>query len=90
MVWPWPRLPPPLWRSLPLANTIDRLTVTIIDEIEAFIREHRQHGDLTGDATEPAANGYMITVACPCGVTFYRRVAPVDATVDLALLARLN
>jgi hypothetical protein len=36
--------------------------VTIIDEIETFIRDHREHGELVGDATEPAANGYMITV----------------------------
>ena len=26
------------------------------------------HGGLTGDATEPASNGYRLTVACPCGV----------------------
>jgi hypothetical protein len=84
----WPS--PPLWRCTFLANTIVRQAVTIIDEIEAFIREHRAHGELVGDATEPAANGYMITVACPCGVTFYRWVAPVDAAIDLALLARLN
>jgi hypothetical protein len=86
----WATLPPPPWRCRRLAHTIDGPTVTIIDEIEAFIRDHREHGELVGDATEPAANGYMITVACPCGVTFERWVAPVDATLDLARLARLN
>ena len=42
--------------------------MTITDEIEAFIREHRDHGQVMGDATEPLPNGYQVTVACPCGV----------------------
>jgi hypothetical protein len=45
---------------------------------------------LQGDAGEPTPNGYMITVACRCGVTFYRWIAPVDAAYDLTRLARLN
>jgi hypothetical protein len=64
--------------------------VTTIEEIEAFVRDHREHGELVGDSTEPSANGYMLTIACGCGVTFYRWVAPVDAVVDLAMLARLS
>ena len=64
--------------------------MTITDEIEAFIREHRDHGQVMGDATEPLTNGYQVTIACPCGVTFLRWVTPEHAVIDLAALARLN
>ena len=37
-------------------------------DLQAFIHNHRPHGPLTGDPTEPAWNGYLLTVACPCGV----------------------
>ena len=60
------------------------------EDVAAFIRDHRGHRQLAGDATEPTANGYMLTITCPCGVTFYRWVAQVDAALGLALLARLN
>jgi hypothetical protein len=33
---------------------------------------------MTGGAPEPAWNGYLLTVACPCGVTFERWVTPED------------
>ena len=36
----------------------------------------------TADATEPACNGYLLTVACPCGVVFERWVTPEDAELD--------
>ena len=42
---------------------------------------------LTGDATEPAWNGYLLTVACSCGVVFERWVTPLDAELDLLRLA---
>jgi hypothetical protein len=33
-----------------------------------FLHDHRLHGILTADATPPAWNGYLLTVACPvCG-----------------------
>jgi hypothetical protein len=64
--------------------------VTVTEVVEAFIREHRDHGQLVGDASEPAVNGYMLTIACRCGVTSYRWIAPIDAVVDVAVLARLN
>jgi hypothetical protein len=51
-------------------------------DLEEFVTDHRQHGALPGDATEPAWNGYLLTVACPCGVTVERWVTPQDATVD--------
>jgi hypothetical protein len=38
----------------------------------------------------PAWNGYLPTVACPCGVVFGRWVTPEDADVDLLHLAWLN
>jgi hypothetical protein len=44
----------------------------------------------TGDATEPAWNGYLLTVACPCGVIFERWVTPEEADADLLRLAALN
>jgi hypothetical protein len=48
-----------------------------------FVANHRSHGSMTADATPPAWNGYLITVACACGVTFERWVALLDAESDL-------
>ena len=48
------------------------------------------HGPLTGDATAPAWNGYLLTVACPCGVVFGRWVTPEDAELDLLRVAGLD
>ena len=59
-------------------------------DLREFVATHRPHGPLTGDATEPAWNGYMVTVACPCGVVFQRWVTPGEATVDLAGWAKWN
>jgi hypothetical protein len=39
---------------------------------------------MAGDATTSAWNGYLLTVACPCGVVFERWVTPGDAAVDFA------
>jgi hypothetical protein len=64
--------------------------VSITDDIEDFIRLHREHGQLTGDATEPTLTGYRVAIACPCGVTFVRHVTAGEAVVDLAALARRN
>ena len=41
-------------------------------------------------ATEPAWNGYRLTVACACGVVFERWVTPEEADADLLRLAALN
>ena len=59
--------------------------MTLIADLEEFVSDHRPHGTLTGDATDPAWNGYLLTVACPCGVVFQRWVTPQDAAVDLVL-----
>jgi hypothetical protein len=64
--------------------------MTIIDEIEAFIREHRDHGPLVGYATDPLPHDYQVTVTCACRVAFIRWVTPDDAAIDFAALARLN
>ena len=57
--------------------------MTLIADLEEFVSDHRLHGTLTGDATDPAWNGYLLTVACPCGVVFERWVTPRDAAVDV-------
>jgi hypothetical protein len=57
--------------------------MTLLADLEEFVNDHRSHGVLPADATEPAWNGYLLTVACPCGVTFARWVTPEDAAVDL-------
>ena len=44
--------------------------MTLLADLEEFVRDHRPHGRMTGDATEAAWNGYLITVACLCGVVF--------------------
>jgi len=41
--------------------------MTLLADLEEFVAGHRPHGPLTGDATEPALNGYLLTVACPWG-----------------------
>jgi hypothetical protein len=45
---------------------------------------------MTADATAPAWNGYRLTVACSCGVTFDRWITPGDAALDLLQAAGLN
>jgi len=57
--------------------------VNLLADLEEFIHDHRPHGPLTCDATEPAWNGYLLTVMCPCGVVFERWVTPVDAGIEL-------
>jgi hypothetical protein len=48
-------------------------------DLEDFVRDHRSHGSLTADATPPAWNGHLLTVACPCG-----DVLALQATLQLA------
>jgi hypothetical protein len=63
---------------------------SLLDDLSEFVNEHRAHGNLTADATEPAWNGYLLTVACPCGVVLERWVTPQDAELDLLRAAGLN
>jgi hypothetical protein len=48
--------------------------MTFLADLTEFVEDHRPHGPLTADATEPAWNGYLLTVECPCGVVFGRWV----------------
>jgi len=64
--------------------------LNLFADLEDFLHDHRAHGRLTADAMEPAWNGYLLTVACPCGVAFERWVTPEDADADLVRIARLN
>jgi hypothetical protein len=59
-------------------------------ELNDFVHDHYPHGSLTADATEPARNRNLLTVACACGVVFGRWVTPEDADADLIGIARLN
>ena len=59
-------------------------------DLADFIADHRPHGPLTADATEPEWNGYRLAVACPCGVVFERWVTPVDAELDMLQPSSLN
>lgn len=63
---------------------------SVSDDIERFVRKHRPHGQLVGDATEPTLSGYQVTITCPCGVVFMRWVTAGEAAVDLAAPARRN
>ncbi len=54
------------------------------------MHDHRLHGALTADATEPAWSGYLLQVACPCGVVFERWITHCDAELDLLRAASLN
>jgi hypothetical protein len=42
--------------------------IPLLVELEDFVEDHRLLGTLTADATEPAWNGYRLTVACACSV----------------------
>jgi len=44
--------------------------MTLFTDLAEFHTGHHPHGPLTADATESAWNGYLVTVACPCGVVF--------------------
>ena len=62
----------------------------VLTDLEDFLHDHRPHGSLTADATEPAWNGYLLTVACSCGVVFQRWITLEDAELDLLRVAGLN
>lgn len=59
-------------------------------ELEEFAHDHRPHGSLIADAARPAWNGYLLTVACQCGVVFGRWITAEDAELDLLRAAGLN
>jgi len=44
-----------------------------LSDLDEFLDDHGPHGPLIADATEPAWNGYLLTVACRYGVVGRRR-----------------
>jgi hypothetical protein len=60
----------------------------LLGDLDGFIRDHRPHGPLTADATEPAWNGYLLTVACACGTVFERWVTPLRGRARPHLLGK--
>jgi hypothetical protein len=59
-----------------------------LNDLAEFVHDHRPHGPMTADATEPGWNGYLL--ACPCGVVFERWVTPQEAERDLISWAKTN
>jgi hypothetical protein len=51
----------------------------LLADLKEFVHDHRFHGALTADATEADWNGYLLTVACRCGVVFGRWITLEDA-----------
>lgn len=70
-------------------SSVNRV-VTVLADLYGFVCNHRPHGSLTADATEPAWNGYLLTVNCPCGVVFRSWITLAEADADLLRLALLN
>ena len=61
------------------------LLVMLLADLADFVTRHRVCGQLTGDASEPEASGYVVTVSCACGAVFTRLVTLNDASRDLVL-----
>ena len=57
----------------------------LLADLADFVTRHRPCGGLSGDATEPEANGYMLTVGCSCGVVFRRWVTPEQAADEMVM-----
>jgi hypothetical protein len=76
-------LPPPLGPDL-------LVDVPGLADLTDFLHDHRPHGPLTAHATEPAWNGYRLTVAPSCGAVFERWVTPEDSELELLYFALLN
>jgi hypothetical protein len=63
---------------------------SLLADLEEFLTRHRPHGELTADCNEPNENGYLLEVACSCGVVFGRWITLEDAAIDVSRLGRLN
>lgn len=57
--------------------------VGLAEDLERYVALHRTCGRLTGDATTPTPDGYLIWIACACGARFERWVTPEAAAEDL-------
>jgi len=58
----------------PTGSSADRL-----NELKTM----RPTASWSADATEPEPSGYLVMVACPCGVVLERGVTELDAATDL-------
>ena len=54
-----------------------------LPDLADFVTEHRACGMMTAEAGDVSENGYLLSVACPCGVTFWRWITPAQAAADL-------
>jgi hypothetical protein len=66
------------------------IMVTVTADLEDFVQRHRLHGRPEANTGSLTANGYRLTVACSCGITFERWITPEEAARDLTVLARLS
>jgi len=57
--------------------------MSLYTDLEQFLQAHRQHGQMRYETSDPIPKGYGLTVTCPCGIVFERRVLPEDAEQDL-------
>jgi hypothetical protein len=62
----------------------------LLADLTEFVKDHRPHGSPDCGRHGTRWNGYLLTVACPCGVVFERLVTPEEANADLLRLAALN
>ena len=53
----------------------------VLADQEDLVTTHRIHGQLMPEVSQPTPNGYMLEVACSCGVVFMRWVTPEDAAL---------
>jgi len=57
--------------------------MSLVDDLDRFVGAHRPCRMLTGDATAPVPDGYLLWISCSCGALFERWVTPEAAAHDL-------
>ena len=66
----------------------------VYNEIQQFIESHRPcGGKVSGQVQPPSADGYAVSVRCPCGDSLSRWVTPEAARYDMifsTLLCSVN
>jgi len=60
------------------------MAMGVYREIQAFVEAHKDcGGKVTGTVARPTAEGYGVSVTCPCGEALNRFVTPESARHDL-------
>jgi hypothetical protein len=81
-------------RAVGLTSAEWKLTSGDVDvravHLVVMLQRHETPDDLPADATEPAWNGYLVTVVCPRGAVLGRWVTPGAAELDPLQTASLN